>query len=369
MMKEEDLIALLALQHTPNVGDVTAKKLIAHCGSPAAIYQQKKHKIAHIERIGSVILQHLFDPVHLREAEKEWRYIQDQQIRYHTFFDADYPANLKQIIDAPILFFSRGNIDLANKKIISIVGTRQATSYGIGFCEKLVEELAHLHDLVIVSGYAYGIDITAHRLAIHHGLQTVACLAHGLDTLYPASHKRYASEVEAKGGFVTEFWHQSKFDRKNFLGRNRIIAGLADATIVVESAHKGGSLVTADMAFSYSREVFALPGRVDDTYSQGCNRLIKTDKARLITSASDLIYYMNWDDQPSQAKTITPQLFIELTPEEEVVTHYLEAQGKQTLDDIAKGCALPVYKLSHLLFQLEMKGVVRPLPGKQFVMC
>ena len=226
-----------------------------------------------------------------------------------------------------------------------------------------------MEDLVIVSGFAYGVDIIAHKAAIRHGLQTVACLAHGLDTLYPASHKKYANQVEACGGFITEFWHQSKFDRKNFIGRNRIIAGLSDATIVIESALKGGSLVTADMAFSYDREVFAIPGRADDIYSQGCNRLIKTDKARLITSAADLIYYMGWEVAKSSPKVITPELFVELSPEEETIAASLREQGKQTLDDLAKDCGMPVHKLSNLLFQMEMKGVVRPLPGKQFTMC
>ena len=163
-MTEEDHLALLALQHTPNIGDITAKKLIAHCGSPAAIYKEKKHKIAHIERIGSTILQHLFDPIHRVAAEKEWQYIQDNHLSYHTFFDADYPANLKQIIDAPIIFFSRGNIDLKNKKTLSIVGTRQITSYGKAFCEKFVEELSPLEDLVIISGFAYGQWVTDYRL-------------------------------------------------------------------------------------------------------------------------------------------------------------------------------------------------------------
>ena len=194
-MTEEDILALLALQHTPNIGDITAKKLIAHCGSPAAIYKEKKHKIAHIERIGSTILQHLFDPIHRVAAEKEWQYIQDNHLSYHTFFDADYPANLKQIIDAPIIFFSRGNIDLKNKKTLSIVGTRQITTYGKAFCEKFVEELSPLEDLVIISGFAYGVDIAAHKAAMDNGLQTIACLAHGLDIIYPASHKKYTKDL------------------------------------------------------------------------------------------------------------------------------------------------------------------------------
>ena len=367
-MKEEDLLALLALQHTPNIGDITAKKLIAHCGSPSAIYKEKKHKIAHIERIGSTILKNLFDPIHRKEAEREWQYIQDNHIKYYTFFDPDYPANLKQIIDAPIIFFYNGNIDLKNKKTLSIVGTRQVTSYGRAFCEKFIEELSALEDLAIISGFAYGVDITAHKAAMNNGLQTIACLAHGLDIIYPASHKKYVSEVKNNGGFITEFWHKSKFDRKNFIGRNRIIAGLSDATVVIESALKGGSLVTADMAFSYDRDVFAIPGRADDTYSQGCNQLIKTDKARLITSAADLVYYMGWEIEETSAKPIAAELFVELSEEEEKIITYLKEHGKQTLDDLSRECSFPIHKLSNLLFQIEMKGIIRPLPGKVFAL-
>lgn len=365
-MKEEDIIALLALQHTPNIGAITAKKLIAHCGSPSAIYTEKKHKIAHIERIGSATLQHLFDPIHRKEAEKEWLYIQEHRMKYLTYFDEDYPTNLKNIIDAPILFFFEGDINLKNKKTLSIVGTRDMTLQGGAFCQKFVEELSALSDLVIISGFAYGVDIAAHKAAMENGLQTIACLAHGLDMLYPSAHKKYRNQLLENGGFITEFWHKSTFDRKNFLSRNRIIAGLSDATVVIESARKGGSLVTADLAFSYDREVFAIPGRPDDPYSQGCNFLIKNDKARLITSAADLIYYMGWEVSSIASKEVATPIFVELSPEEEKIVQVLKAQEKLSLDDLARACELPIHKLSNLLFQMEMKGVIRPLPGKIF---
>ncbi|MDO4879758.1 MAG: DNA-processing protein DprA [Capnocytophaga sp.] len=365
-MSAEEIIALLALKNTPNIGDVTAKRLIAHCGSATQVFNEKSHKLSKIDGIGSVILSHISNPKYRKEAEAEWEYINQNNIQFYTFLDDDYPTNLKQIIDAPIIFFCNGNINLKDKKCISIVGTRQITSYGTAFCEKFIEELSVLEDLVIISGFAYGVDITAHKLAMEYNIPTIACLAHGLDTIYPASHKKYYSQMLENGGFITDFWHKSKFDRKNFLSRNRIIAGLSDATIVIESAIKGGSLVTADMAFGYNRDVFAVPGRASDVYSQGCNFLIKTDKARLINNAADVIYYMGWDTLPQKPKYFQPPLFTDLSPEEEKIYNYLKTNGKQIIDIIARDCNIPVYKLSNLLFQMEMKGVIRPLPGKIF---
>ncbi len=366
-MPENEIIALLMLKNTPLIGDITAKKLIAHLGSASAVYTEKKRAIERIDGIGKVMLTHLFDPKHKEEALRQWEYICENNIKYCTYTDADYPVNLAQAVDSPIVFFYEGNINLKNKKIISIVGTRQITSYGTAFCQKFIEDLLPLReDLVIVSGYAYGVDITAHKLALEKGFQTIACLAHGLDVTYPASHKKYNSQMIKNGGFITDFFHGSKFDRKNFLSRNRIIAGLSDATIVIESAIKGGSLVTADIAFSYNREVFAVSGRVFDTYSAGCNQLIKENKAQLLTSADDLLKSMNWNSQSIKPKIIQPQLFIEFSEDEKMIFDYLKINGKQPMDSIARDCSIPVYKLSHILFQMEMKGVVFPLPGKIF---
>ena len=279
--------------------------------------------------------------------------------------DENYPKYLKHCIDGPILIFQKGNIDLAQRKIISVVGTRNITSYGTSFCEQFIEELAPLNP-VIISGFAYGVDICIQREAVKNGLQTIGCLAHGLNQIYPKVHAKYQAEVIKNGGFYTEFWSTSKPERENFLKRNRIIAGVSEATVVVESAEKGGSLVTADIANSYNRDVFAVPGRTTDKYSLGCNNLIKQQKAHVMTSAADLIYLLDWDIEEKKNTPIQKQLFIELDKIEQEIYTYLQNNGKQLLDSIALDCKLPIFKTSSTLLAMEMKGVIRPLPGKLF---
>lgn len=248
--------------------------------------------------------------------------------------------------------------------MISIVGTRQITAYGTEFCRQLIADLAPL-DPVIVSGFAYGVDIVAHQLAMDYNLQTIGVVAHGLNQIYPKTHKKYVSKVEQNGGFLTEFWSSSNPDKENFVRRNRIVAGMCEATIVIESAERGGSLITANMANDYNRDVFAVPGRVTDKYSQGCNNLIKTQKANVLTSAADLVYILNWDIQ-KEVKPVQKQLFVELDPEEQKVYDYLLKTGKELMDIIALQCDLPIYKISGMLLNMELKGVIRPLPGKLF---
>jgi len=364
-MTKDELIAVLRLQNIPNIGDISAKKLIAHCGSPSAIFNDKTQNLLKIDGIGTYTIKGLLDAEHTEAAEKELQYIQDHDIAYAYFTDNDYPRYLKHCIDSPLILFKKGNIDLEERKIISIVGTRNITSYGTAFCEKLIEDLAPL-DPIIVSGFAYGVDICAQKTAIKHGLQTIGCLAHGLNQIYPKIHSKYVPDVEKNGGFITEFWSSTNPDRENFLKRNRIIAGMSEATIVVESAEKGGSLVTADIANSYNREVFAVPGRAQDKYSSGCNNLIKQQKAHMITSAADLIYLLNWELEEKETKPIQKQLFIELDEVEKAIYSYLQKEGKQLLDSIALDCKLPIFKVSSTLLNMEMKGVIRPLPGKLF---
>ena len=364
-MTTDELIAVLRLQNIPNIGDVSAKKLIAHCGSPFAIFNDKFQNLLKIDGIGTFTIKGLHDTEHFEAAEKELQYIQDHDIAYSYFTDDDYPRYLKHCIDGPLILFKKGNIDLEERKIISIVGTRNIKSYGTAFCEKLIEDLAPL-DPIIVSGFAYGVDICAQKTAIKHGLQTIGCLAHGLNQIYPKIHSKFVPDVEKNGGFITEFWSSSNPDRENFLKRNRIIAGMSEATIVVESAEKGGSLVTADIANSYNREVFAVPGRAQDKYSSGCNNLIKQQKANMITSAADLIYLLNWELEQKESKPIQKQLFIELDEVEKAIYSYLQKEGKQLLDSIALDCELPIFKVSSTLLNMEMKGVIRPLPGKLF---
>ncbi len=364
-LAENELIAILRLQNIPNIGDVTAKKLIAHCGSPTAVFSEKKEHLLKIDGIGTHTIKNLHNAEHLEAAEFEYRFINNNQISYSYFENADYPAFLKHCIDSPLLIFKRGKINLEGRKIISIVGTRNITSYGTAFCEQFIADIAPLNP-IIVSGFAYGVDICAHKAAVKHGLQTIACLAHGLNQIYPKVHAKYAVDLEKNGGFITDFSSNSSPQRENFLKRNRIIAGMAEATVVIQSAQKGGSLVTADIAHSYNRDVFAVPGRADDKYSLGCNNLIKQQKAHMLTSAADLVYVLGWNTDQSAPKAIQKQLFVSLSTTEKAIYDYLQKEGKQLLDAIALQCKLPIFKTSSTLLNMEMKGLIRPLPGKLF---
>ncbi|MGM0635340.1 MAG: DNA-processing protein DprA [Bacteroidota bacterium] len=362
-MNTQELLYLIALQKVPNIGDTTIKKLIDRLGSAKAVFTEKKTNLQKIEGIGTLRTKYIGDDAILKEAENEIKFIEEKQVSVTDYKSPHYPELLKHCIDGPVLLYSSGNIDIKNKKIISVVGTRQITSHGIQFCEELIEELAVL-DPVIVSGFAYGTDITAQKAALDNKLQTIGCLAHGLDQIYPKAHKKFVADIEKNGGFLTDFCSGDTFDRNNFLKRNRIIAGMSEATIVIESAEKGGSLVTADIANSYNREVFAVPGRPKDKFSKGCNNLIKKHQARTLTTAADIIYYLDWDlDQQPKKQT---SLFVELDPIEKKIVDALTEIGKAQIDELSLKCEIPTHKLATNLLNLELKGVVRPLPGKQF---
>jgi len=363
-MSEQDLFYLLALLRVEGVGDIMAKKLLANFGSAEEIFKTKANQIAAIDGVGSVLLKNLKDKTVFEKANQELEFINKNNIKVSFFKDENYPERLKHCIDAPVLIFSAGNINLDNKRIISIVGTRQITSYGIEFCKKLIEDLSPL-DPIIVSGFAYGVDIVAHQLAMENNLQTIGVLAHGLNQIYPKSHKKYMAKMEQNGGFITEFWSSTNPDKENFVRRNRIVAGMSEATIVIESADRGGSLITANLANDYNRDVFAVPGRVTDKYSQGCNQLIKTQKANVLTTAADLVYMLNWDIE-NKSKPIQKQLFVDLESDEQKIYDYLLKNGKELLDIIALQCEFPIYKISGMLLNMELKGVIRPLPGKLF---
>ena len=363
-MTDQDLFYLLALQRVEGVGDIMAKKLLTHCGSSEAVFKTKTQQLASIDGVGTHLLKNIKDQSVFDRANKELEFIKSNAIKVAYFQDDEYPERLKHCIDGPLLLFTSGNINLQNRRIISIVGTRQITSYGTEFCRKLIEDLAPL-DPIIVSGFAYGVDIVAHQLAMDHNLQTIGVVAHGLNQIYPKTHKKYVAKVEENGGFMTEFWSSSNPDKENFVRRNRIVAGMSEATIVIESADRGGSLITANMANDYNRDVFAVPGRVTDKYSQGCNNLIKTQKANVLTSAADLIYILNWDIQ-KEAKPVQKQLFVTLDDDEQKVYDYLLKTGKELMDIIALRCDFPIYKISGMLLNMELKGVIRPLPGKLF---
>ena len=365
-MIDQELLSLLALQKIEGVGDIIAKKLLYHCGTAENIFKTKSTQLAAIDGIGQFLIKNLKSKSVFLEAEQELKFIKNNNIDVHFFKDDTYPDKLKHCIDGPILLFSSGIINLKNQKVISIVGTRQITSYGSEFCKKLIEDLAPLNP-IIISGFAYGVDIVAHQTAMDFNLQTIGVLAHGLNQIYPKTHKKFVAKMEQHGGFLTEFWSNSSPEKENFVKRNRIVAGMSEATIVIESAEKGGSLITANMANDYNRDVFAVPGRTTDKLSQGCNNLIKTQRANLLTSAADIMYILNWQLNDSQTqKAVQKQLFIELENDEQKIYDYLLKNGKQLLDVIALENDLQVFKISSMLLNMELKGVVRPLPGKLF---
>ena len=365
-MNENNLQALLTLQATKGIGDVMLKKLIAHCGSAQEVLTQSDVALSRIDGIGKQTLVSLRDKENAIKAEKELNFIQKNQIKTWYFQDEAYPSYLKECIDAPVLLFTSGAIQINNPKIISIVGTRNITQQGIEFCNELIKDLK-TYNPIIVSGFAYGVDITSHLAAMTNEIQTIGVLAHGLNQIYPKSHQKYVKQMNQNGGFITDYWSDSRPDRENFVKRNRIVAGISQATIVIESAEKGGSMITANLANDYSRDVFAVPGRTTDMYSQGCNKLIKINKAHLLTDVSDLAYLLNWDlEEKSTSQTSKKETQQNLDPLEKTIYDYLNQKGKTLLDEIAIDCNLPTFKLSSILLTMELKDVIRPLPGKLF---
>lgn len=364
-MTDTELFNTLALMRVEGVGDIVAKRLINHLGSAKEVFDAKKSQILAIDGIGEMVYNNLKNPTVFKLAEAEVKFIRENSINAVYFQEKEYPDRLKHCADGPVILFTSGNIQLEGRKTISIVGTRQMTSYGSEFCRKLIEDLAPLNP-VIISGFAYGVDIHAHAVAMEHNLQTIGVVAHGLNQVYPKVHKKYVAKMEENGGFMTEFWSTANPDKENFVKRNRIVAGLSEATIIIESADKGGSLITANIANDYNRDVFAVPGRITDKYSIGCNNLIRSQKANLLTGAADLIYMLNWELEETKKNPVQKQLFVVLDNDEQKIYDYLQKNGKELMDVIALSCEMPIFRISSILLTMELKGVIRPLPGKLF---
>ena len=356
----------IALGLIPRVGDISARKLVSHFGNVEAVFQESYRNLTRIPGIGSGLARYITDRSYLEAAEKEAEYVTKNNIRTFFYLDNDYPFRLRQCDDSPVVFFFRGNCDLNASKIISVVGTRSATTRGKEVCEKIIAGLADRHpDLIIVSGLAYGIDITAHKSALSNNLPTIGVLANGLKTIYPSIHRSTAQAILKNGGLLTDFLSDALPERNNFIKRNRIIAGLSDATVVVESGIKGGALITADIANSYNRDVFAVPGRPDDQWSAGCNSLIRSNKAALCESADDIEYFLNWEPEKSRLP-VQRSLFSELDETEKKIYELITRDGELNIDAICRSLDLPVYKLSSLLLQMEFKGLVRCYPGNLY---
>lgn len=350
------------------VGSILARHLLQTLGEAEAIFTEKQQVLERIPGIGSLTAAEIKRPEVLLRAEKELAFIEKKQIDCYFLADKGYPARLRECADAPILFYFKGKANLDASRILSIVGTRNATDYGRNLTETLVQELAASYpDLLIVSGLAYGVDICAHRSALKNGLFTVGVLAHGLDRIYPAVHRNTAIEMLEQGGLLTDFPSDTQPDRPHFVKRNRIVAGLADATVVIESSEKGGSLITADIAFSYGRDVFSFPGRIYDPHSKGCNELIRQNKAALITSAADLISAMRWDiPLPKQPEPIQTELFFPDNNLENQIMEIIREKKEIHFNQLIIMTKLPTYQLSTLLFELEMNGKIKTVPGNMY---
>ena len=347
------------------LGSINARKVIAYSGGVEAFFKTSKNDLLKIPGIGKIIIQKLDRDSALRDAEAELKFIDENNIKVAFYLDENYPQRLLNCPDSPTTLYYKGDIDFNASRILSVVGTRNATDYGKENCDKVIKALAsHSEKTMIVSGLAYGIDICAHKAAMKYNLPTVAVVGHGFHLMYPAQHRKYAEEIIHSGGILTEFTSKSVIDPRHFVRRNRIIAGMSDATLVMESARKGGSLTTAEIANSYNRDVFAFPGRAGDTYSQGCNHLIKTNQAHLIDSVADIEYILGWENNLAKTDAVQSKMFVELSSEEELMAGLLSDEGKLGIDMLSIKSNLPMSKVSSLLLKMEFKGLIRALPGK-----
>ncbi len=359
-----DLKYLIALSMIPAVGPLTARKLVLHTGSAEAVFSEKRHILEKIPGIGSTLAARAVSGKLLGRAEEEIIFCKKNGIKLLDYYSDQYPARLKNCQDAPLVLFYKGRYCFNSMKIISIVGTRRASVYGTELCENFIADIAGAYpECVIVSGLAYGIDYQSHLSALKNNLDTIAVMGHGLHTIYPSQHVNLSLKIMNNGCLCSDFTSEMKPERNNFIKRNRIIAGLSDATIVVESGLKGGALITADIAGSYNRDVFAFPGRTGDEKSMGCNSLIKFNRAGLIEGLKDLEYFLGWERGEKHPPPKQKILFTELSAEEEALVNALKDEDKISLDSISLKLKWPVSKVSAILLNLEFEGIIRTYPG------
>ncbi len=366
---DDALLYEVALSLIPGVGDINAKQLLSYCGSAKAVFTSTRAKLKKIPGIGAKTIDAISSTRILLDAESQLYLAEKHQVELLFYTHKKYPSRLKQINDAPTLLYYKGNTDLNANKIISIVGTREASAYGKTITEEIVSGLSK-HNPLIVSGLAYGIDITAHRSALKNGLPTVGVMASGANIIYPAVHRNTAHQMLENGGLLTEFRIGEKPEAHNFPMRNRIIAGMADAVIVVEAAAKGGALITAEIAYSYNKDLFAVPGNLQQKYSEGCNNLIKNLKANMLSRVADLEQIMGWDDADTKSTkglNATQYKETDFNPDEWLVIRLLLANNKEmVMDELAWKSQFSISKIASLLLNLEFGGTVKSLPGKKY---
>ena len=371
-MYNEEVFYTMALTRISNFNFAQALELYKTVGSAQLLFEHRNEIGDILKDCSPRLVEALKDwDEPMKRAEYELKYMEEHSIRALTLSDEDYPQRLQECPDAPIILYYTGNCDLNQAKIVSIVGTRQITQYGQDLIRHFIADLRrHCPQVLIVSGLAYGVDINAHRQALENGYETVGVLAHGLDQIYPYRHKDTANEMVRHGGLLTEFMTQTNADKPNFVRRNRIVAGMADAVVLVESAAKGGGLITAEIAQSYDRNVFAFPGNVNAPFSQGCNNLIRDNGAALISNVDDFVHAMGWQDEAirrqANADGIERNLFPDLSPEEQKIVSLLQQTNDLQLNILSVKSSIPIGQLTALLFQMEMKGVVKPLAGGMY---
>ena len=364
--EHEELFYQLALTFVPGIGVKTGRVLLERFGTASKVFKTPLKELKTIDGITEVKAKGFKDDELLKKAAQELDFILKHDISA-IYTGHNYPKRLSNCSDAPLLLFYKGNADLDAAKVVAIVGTRKNTDYGQKICEELVEGLRSLDNVVIVSGLALGIDAIAHKKSVQLGIPTVGVLGHGLDRIYPHTHKALAEQMVGNGGILTEFTSETLPDRGNFPMRNCIVAGLCDITVVVESHVSGGALITASMASGYNREVGAVPGRVNDTRSAGCNQLIRNNVAALITGAEDIVELMNWNTE-GRPKAVQKQLFLNFSPDEQKIVDLLQGRDIVHADEIFHHTGLQSSMLAATLLQLEMQGIINTLPGKYYRM-
>lgn len=364
----DELVYRIALTLVPQIGPVQAKILIQHFGTAEAIFKARKKELESIEGIGTVKARNIRQFTDFPGAEAEAGFIDQYKIQPLFITDKDYPQRLLNCYDSPPLLYYRGNTGLNQSRIVAVVGTRNNSGYGKDICEQFISELA-TEQVLIVSGLAFGIDTIAHKAALRHQLPTVGVLAHGLDMLYPAQNKSLARQMTEAGGLLTEFPSNSNPDKQNFPRRNRIVAGICDALVVVESSIRGGSLITAELGNGYNKDVFAFPGRTTDAKSEGCNYLVRSNKAMLITQAKDLLEIMNWKAVPRPRAATQRSLFISLSADEQRLYALLQEKETMHIDELYLRSGLSSSAAAAALLVLEMEGVIASLPGKLYKCC
>lgn len=362
----KELYYQIALSLTPNVGVVKAKSLIDNFGTAENIFNATSKELMQIDSIGKIVADSVKKFNDHKTVEEEIAFIEKYKIKTLFLTDKDYPQRLLNCYDPPTLLYFKGKADLNSRKTISIVGTRNNTGYGKDITEKIIENLAN-KNISILSGLATGIDVIAHKAAVQNNISTIGVMGNGLKTIYPAAHKSVATQMLENGGILTEFTHNTKPDKHNFPKRNRIVAGMSDAVIVIETSIKGGSMITAEIANGYNKDVFAVPGRVSDSKSEGCNYLIQNNKAFLFSSVKEFLFMMGWDDEKQiNKKKKQEELFYTLSEEEKIIVTILQSKETVHIDEITAASGFTSSKLAAIMLQLELQNIIKSLPGKLY---